>query len=139
MSQHTELDEARFARRVAHALDAGAAALPPATRARLAAARARALARKKPEMVAVRVPLRALAGAGAPLGLPASRPTRGARRLLPLLAAIVAAAAMFGMGHAEREKRIDDLAVLDAQLLSDSLPIDAYLDHGFDAYLKGER
>ena len=38
-------------------------------------------------------------------------------------------------GIKEQQERIADLAEIDAAVLSDELPLDAYLDHGFNAYL----
>jgi hypothetical protein len=35
----------------------------------------------------------------------------------------------------EQQERISDLAEIDALVLSDELPLSAYLDHGFNAYL----
>ncbi|SDV50030.1 DUF3619 family protein [Chitinasiproducens palmae] len=139
MSDQTEFDEQLFARRLCHALDQHAAALPAATRGRLADARRRAMARKKAAApVLVRVP--ALATAGGSTGVsdgPGGR--HGARRLAALAAALAIGAALLGLGNVERQQRIDDYATLDAQMLSDALPIDAYLDHGFNGYLKGDR
>ena len=35
----------------------------------------------------------------------------------------------------EQQKHISDTADIDAAVLSDELPLSAYLDHGFSAYL----
>jgi hypothetical protein len=50
----------------------------------------------------------------------------------PLLAMV---AGMVGVYHVEREQRVAELADLDAAVLSDDLPLTAYTDHGFNAYL----
>ena len=42
---------------------------------------------------------------------------------------------MIGVYQYEQKQRIAELAELDAALLSDELPLSAYLDHGFNAYL----
>jgi len=41
----------------------------------------------------------------------------------------------FGIYQYESERRINELAELDVAVLSDELPLNAYLDHGFDTYL----
>ena len=50
----------------------------------------------------------------------------------PLLALVVG---LVGVYQYEREQRIAELAELDAAVLSDDLPLTAYIDHGFNAYL----
>ena len=50
----------------------------------------------------------------------------------PLLAMV---AGLVGVYQVEREQRIAELADLDAAVLSDDLPLTAYTDHGFNAYL----
>ena len=50
----------------------------------------------------------------------------------PLLAMV---AGMVGVYQYEREQRAAELAELDAAVLSDNLPLTAYTDHGFNAYL----
>jgi hypothetical protein len=50
----------------------------------------------------------------------------------PLLAMV---AGMVGVYQFEREQRDAELAELDAAVLSDDLPLTAYTDHGFNAYL----
>ena len=40
-----------------------------------------------------------------------------------------------GIAYWEDQQRKAELADIDAAMMSDSLPIDAYLDHGFNAYL----
>jgi hypothetical protein len=39
----------------------------------------------------------------------------------------------------QQDKRIAEIEELDAQLLTDDLPIDAYLDRGFQDWLKQQR
>jgi hypothetical protein len=52
---------------------------------------------------------------------------------LPLL---VLVAGMVGLYQYEEQQRIAEVAELDAAVLSDELPLSAYLDHGFNAYLE---
>jgi hypothetical protein len=42
---------------------------------------------------------------------------------------------LFGIYEYEQNQRINDLAEIDAAVLVDELPPDAYLDTGFTAYL----
>jgi hypothetical protein len=50
----------------------------------------------------------------------------------PLLAMVIGLA---GVYQSEHEQRAAELADLDAAVLSDDLPLTAYTDHGFNAYL----
>ncbi|AXF14952.1 DUF3619 family protein [Paraburkholderia caledonica] len=134
-----ETKELEFARQVRRALDENAASIPPATVDRLAAARRAALARKKPETVSAPVFAPALAGAGMPGGLshgelPQRRrsPLRRFALAWPLAALVVS---LVGIAYWEDQQRTAELADIDAAMLSDDLPLNAYLDHGFNAYL----
>jgi hypothetical protein len=134
-----ETKELEFARQVRRALDENAASIAPATVDRLAAARRAALARKKPETVAAPAFVPAFAGVGLPTGL--SQPELPERRRSKLgrfalawpLAALVVS--LIGIAYWEDQQRTAELADIDAAMLSDDLPLNAYLDHGFNAYL----
>jgi hypothetical protein len=140
MSNALDQKEAEFALKVRRALDESITTLPAASLDKLAVARRTALARKKPEKVVVPVFAPVLAGAGmAPsLGSPASGSSgkrgRFSRLTLawPLLALVIGLA---GIAYWEDQQRTAELADIDAAMLSDNLPLDAYLDHGFNAYL----
>ncbi|AOI83168.1 DUF3619 family protein [Burkholderia cepacia] len=134
--------EHEFALKVRRALDERAAGLPAATTDRLAAARRAALARKKPEAATVPVFVPAFAGAAGAYGTaPASRPQAGrpyasfARRLLRAWPLALLLAGLVGIAYWEDMQRTAELADIDAAMLSDDLPLNAYLDHGFNAYL----
>jgi hypothetical protein len=139
MSSALEIKELEFVQGMRRALDESAASLPSATTARLTAARKAALARKKAEPVRVRVPSLAAAGVGAgmaslPDALPPRRRSALARFALAWpLAALVAG--LFAIAYFEDQQRTAELADIDAAMLSDDLPLTAYLDHGFNAYL----
>jgi hypothetical protein len=138
MSSAPENKELEFVREMRRALDESAAGLPPATTARLAAARKAALARKKAELVFVRAPALAAAGVGSLSGAKAELPRRRRSPLARLalawpLAALVAG--LFAIAYFEDHQRTAELADIDAAMLSDDLPLTAYLDHGFNAYL----
>jgi hypothetical protein len=138
MSSAPETKELEFARQIRRALDEKAASIPPATTDRLAAARRAALTRKKPEAAPVFAPVFIGAGAGTLAGLP--QPGHGHRlprlRKLalawPVLALVIGLA---GIAWWEDHQRTAELADIDAAMLSDDLPLNAYLDHGFNAYL----
>ena len=55
------------------------------------------------------------------------------RVLLPTLLLVAGLVAIYNW---QQDQRAADLEELDAQLLTDDLPIDAYLDRGFEAWLK---
>lgn len=138
MSSAPSNRELEIALKVRRALDERAAALPAATTDRLAAARQAALARKKPEPVAAPVFVPAFAGvAGAygPAVTPARQPVSLARRLLRAWPLALLLAGLVGIAYWEDMQRTAELADIDAAMLSDDLPLNAYLDHGFNAYL----
>jgi hypothetical protein len=122
-------DDINLAYKIRHALNDNLETLPASTTDRLAAARALALSRKK---------------ADAPVRKQARRPffdiqawlsPSGLGRVavaVPLLALV---GALAGVYQYEQQQRIAELAALDAAVLSDELPLTAYLDHGFNAYL----
>jgi hypothetical protein len=133
----TSLDEQAFAYNVRRALDERVDNLPDATAERLQAARKLAIARKKPESAVYAVaPQRRFAHAGGgSSGNPFSDSLSWMTRVGIIIPLIVLVVGAFGIYQYEEERRIDELAELDAAVLSDELPLNAYLDHGFDAYL----
>jgi hypothetical protein len=56
-----------------------------------------------------------------------------ARVLVPAAALIVAVAGIYSW---QEKQRLAEIVEIDAQLLTDDLPIDAYLDRGFQNWLK---
>lgn len=128
--------ELNFAYKVRHALNENLDNLPSNTTTKLAQARAKALAAKKNDApVHVRVSQAAIAGQ---IGDFFSEPLSWFRRLSLAVPAIVLAAGLFGIYHLEQQQRISDTAELDALVLADELPLSAYLDHGFNAYLASQ-
>jgi hypothetical protein len=143
MSTSLETKENDFALKIIRALDENTANLPPAAADKLAAARRAAIARKKPEKVVLAAPAftPVLAGAGASVSLGGGDPHArrgliaklgGLGLIWPLAALVIGIA---GIAYWEDQQRRAELADIDAAMMSDSLPIDAYLDHGFNAYL----
>jgi hypothetical protein len=124
--KRTEQD---LASRIAGLLDESAGEMDRRTAERLATARRRALDHYRPEPVPVWRWLLA-GGAG---GSHAADPRRYAARML-LVAAAVASAVAIGMTWTT--SRGTDIAEIDAALLSDELPINAFLDQRLDSWLK---
>jgi hypothetical protein len=126
-------DDINLAYKLRHALNENLDALPASTTERLAAARAHALARKKPDA-------RRSAQQGRPLlNMHAMLSMAGLGRVavaIPLLATVFGLA---GIYEYEQQQRIAELAELDAAVLSDELPLTAYLDDGFNAYLASQQ
>lgn len=139
----TEDAEQRFAARIRQALNESAAALAPATLERLATARKAALrAQKQPQ------PRRASAwqpelahahggGGGGDGDRSDYKSGFGFARVgLAFSALLVVGACLAGLYQFEQQRRIEELADMDAAMLTDDLPISAYTDHGFNAFLK---
>lgn len=121
-----------FARRIAALLDQAAGDIPPGVAYRLQQARARALDGERasaPEPEAAH----ALAGGVARLPLMGGGGGRSHWRVWVGVALLVAAAFGWQQWRAYRDLQVYE--DLDAQILSSDLPIDAYLDRGFQAWL----
>jgi hypothetical protein len=123
-------DDLNFAYKVRHALNEQLDHLPASTVDRLASARKNALSRKKSQPAAVRLLQRAFAGGGHSASEFSLLNKMGVA--IPLLALVVGLA---GIYQVEEEQRIAEIAELDAAVLSDELPLTAYMDEGFNAYL----
>lgn len=132
-----ELD---LAYKLSHALDESANKVSANTAERLASARKIALSRKKQGVAAPAfVTQPALASYG---DMGSSSGNRwawlGRMGLAVPLAALVFG--LVGIYQFEQHQQIMDSASIDAEVLTDDLPISAYLDHGFDAFLaKGDK
>ncbi|CDG83985.1 DUF3619 family protein [Janthinobacterium agaricidamnosum] len=124
-------DDLNFAYKVRHALNEKLDDLPASTTDRLASARQLALARKKAH---VPVPVAQVAVAGNAGGF-FSQPFSWLGKMSVVIPLLVMAAGLVGIYQFEQEQHIAELAELDAAVLSDELPLSAYLDHGFNAYL----
>ena len=97
---------------------------------RLHAARERALSLKKPE----RAP--AFAWAHSTAGMVGGFGGFGGFSLRVMLPTVLLIAGLLSIYSWQQDQRAADALELDAQLLTDDLPIDAYLDRGFEAWLK---
>jgi hypothetical protein len=129
------MNEIKFANKIRQVLNEGArlgGARGASVAERLRAARERALALKKPE----RVPAFGWARITSGGGLADGYGGYGDFLLRVLLPTLLLIAGLFGIYSWQQEQRAADIEELDAQLLTDDLPIDAYLDRGFEAWLK---
>jgi hypothetical protein len=125
-------DDINLAYKVRHALNEQLETLPASTTERLAAARAQALARKKADAPARKQAHRPAFNIGA-LFSPA-----GLSRIAVAVPLVALVAGLAGVYQYEQQQHIAELAELDAAVLSDELPLTAYLDHGFNAYLASQ-
>ena len=124
-----------FARKLTGYLDRGSAELKAGTAYRLQLARAEALARltDPKRQTAAQAPL-ALAGAGTgTLGGGGSGLRSSVRLGIGILLIVFAA---FGYQQWQAYQQLQDLEETDAAILSSDLPIDAYLDQGFQNWLR---
>jgi hypothetical protein len=120
------MNEPQFGNRIRHLLNQGAP-LDASISAKLRAARERALERQKPEVAP------GLVWAGGVLGRLGWFSGPSMRLIVPLIALAIGLAAVYAW---EQKQRAAEVEELDAQVLTGELPIDAYLDHGFEAWLK---
>jgi hypothetical protein len=120
--------EEELAARIAKLLDESTDELGAVGRERLSQARKLALSRHQTRAAPALVP----AWAG-----PVSRVTEqrvfGVRYLIPLAALVLG---LIGVVYVHTGGVSSEIADIDAGLLSDELPISAYLDQGFDSWLK---
>ena len=122
--------EIKFANKIRQALNEGARVDARITE-RLRAAREQALLRRKPH----REPALAWAPSTAD-GVVGGFGGLGGFSLRLLLPTALLIAGLVGIYSWQQEQRAADAEELDAQLLTDVLPIDAYLDRGFETWLK---
>ncbi len=128
----TSAAEEQFGRRVAARLSAGAEDLPREISERLRAARTQAVARRKVVRVLQAAPAMLPNGSTATLG--GGWWTRiGA--IIPLIALV---AGLVVITSLQEDSRTNELAEVDAALLTDDLPPAAYTDPGFAQFLKSE-
>lgn len=127
----TETQADRFGRASAAILSQGAQGLPVGIKDRLYAARMKALSVRKTEKV--RVQTRVLAGATGNWSSQSNRLWDTMSWVAPLAVLVFG---LIGIAQWQDNSRINDIAEVDAALLSDDVPPDAYADSGFMAFLK---
>jgi len=120
------MNELHFAFKVRQHLNRELHELAPSTHARLHAARVRALARQK---VAAHQSLLATAGSFV------QEHSEGLR-LRQILVALAVVVGVASYAYWQADRSIAELEVIDSALLADDLPIAAFTDRGFDAWLK---
>lgn len=117
-------DEQQFANKISQALNQSTDNLSPGVLARLQAARQEALTHQKTRLAGL-----SLAGVGhftSDVLLPQTR---------KLVALIALAVGVVGTYYWNSFQQAAENEEIDSALLSDELPINAYLDHGFSAWL----
>jgi hypothetical protein len=124
-------EEAAIGRRARAALEASSADLSPDIAFRLAQSRQRAMT--------LHTPRRSLISRLQPAGLFSTGQDGWVREVLAPAVGIVMLAliATAAGSYAEAEQR-DRMVDIDSALLTDDLPIDAYLDRGFGAWVDGQ-
>jgi hypothetical protein len=120
------MNEQQFGNKVRHLLNEGLR-LDAATSERLRAAREQALARQRPE------PVRGLAWADNVLGTFGGWSGVSLRLVAPLAVLLIGLGSIYTWQQNQRAKEVEEI---DALLLTDDLPIDAYLDRGFQNWVK---
>jgi hypothetical protein len=126
-------DQDEFVRKIKGYLDAGVAGLRPGTAYKLQQARAKALARlADPGRVRETRLAHALAGGVGSTG------SGGLRRGAWLgVGVLLIAAAAFGYQQWRLYQQTNEFEEIDVQILTSDLPIDAYVDRGFQTWLTG--
>ena len=120
-----ETQERQFGHRIRHLLNQGTHEVNPGVASRLADARERALERVGTEP--------ALEWADNVTGDGVGWAGLAARVLIPVAMLLACAGAVYTWQQNQRAAEIEEV---DALLLTDDLPIDAYLDRGFQSWLK---
>jgi hypothetical protein len=138
-NKQSEARESQFAYKVRHALDRNLDHLPESTTQRLAAARTIAMSRKKQAspFTQMQHSPRLSSATGGTMTFPSGESKLFAwlGRLGVVLPIVLGIVLFVGIYQSQERSRIAELADIDSEILSDELPISAYLDHGFKAYL----
>ena len=119
------MNEMQFGHRIRQLLTQGTQVRPDVAR-QLAAARMRALDRQRTEVTG-------LAWADNVVGRMGGWSGFALRVLLPIALLVGSGAALYSW---QQNRLAAEVEEIDAQLLTDDLPIDAYLDRGFQNWLK---
>lgn len=129
MTQNNSYDEELFAYKIRHALDRSLDGIDDITRTRLGVGRQNALAHYRPAVTGL-----SLAGAGGNLTVDVllSR----ARTLVALLVLAFGIGGIYYWNYWNDFQRAEENEEIDSALLAGDLPINAYLDHGFHAWLE---
>jgi hypothetical protein len=124
----------RFGRQVAVRLAAGAQELPYEVTERLRAARMQAVAKRK--RVAGLHTAVVVAGSGSAATLTADEQMPWWNRIASVLPLLALVGGLVLIHSIQNERRANEVAEVDAALLTDDLPPSAYADSGFVQFLK---
>lgn len=127
----TETQVDQFGQASAALLRQGTHSIPQNIKDRLYAARMQAIAAKKPEKV--RIQKQVLAGTSRNWTSGSNGLWDSVGWIAPL---VVLVFGLIGIAQWQDDSRINDIAEVDAALLADDVPPDAYADSGFLAFLK---
>ena len=127
------MDDKDLSKKIVTYLDAASAQLKAGTTYRLQLARQEALARLSEPKRATELQLAGAASGGGSGTVGGGRGFWASGRLWLGIAIIVAAG--FGYQQWQAHQQMTDIEETDAELLSSDLPIDAYLDRGFQNWL----
>ena len=129
--QLTQTQVDQFGQASAALLRQGTQSIPQSVKDRLYAARMKALSVRKPEKI--RIQKQVLAGISRNWTSGSNGIWDTVGWVAPL---VVLVFGLIGIAQWQDESRINDIAEVDAALLSDDVPPDAYADSGFMAFLK---
>ncbi|MBU3547398.1 DUF3619 family protein [Polynucleobacter sp. MWH-Jannik1A5] len=129
--QFTQTEVDQFGQASAALLRQSTQNIPQSIKDRLYSARMKALSVKKPEKV--RLQKQVLAGASRNWTSGSNGVWDTVGWMAPL---VVLVFGLIGIAQWQDDSRINDIAEVDAALLSDDVPPDAYADSGFMAFLK---
>lgn len=127
---------ARYALRLCARLPADGSSLPHGVAARLAAARAKAVQAAAPAAVVAPQWRPAWVTAGAGAGRPGSSGGGAWWKFASVLPLLVLVAGLCAISWWQQAERADAAADVDAALLADAVPPDAYADPGFIEFLR---
>ena len=134
---HTEALQDRFALKIAARLSDGCDELPHDISERLRIARAQAVAKRKtPSDHSVALPLGATPAAT--LGT-LEEHVSGWNRVGAALTVLTLVLGLVAIHSTQNDRIAQEMAKLDAALLTDDLPLAAYADPGFSQFLKASR
>lgn len=125
----TQIDQ--FGQASAALLRQGTQSIPQGVKDRLYAARMKAISLRKPEKI--RIQKQVLAGSARNWTSGSNGVWDSVGWIAPL---VVMVFGLIGIAQWQDDSRINDIAEVDAALLSDDVPPDAYADSGFMAFLK---
>lgn len=131
-----EADQLEFAYKLRSALDQNLDNLPAPTSRKLAFARNAAIKHKKRDSPMGEWSLQRKLTGNVGNFFSESRPWAG--RMAFAVSVIVVAAGLAGIWQSEQQRYLNETADIDASILVDELPLVAYLDDGFNAYLDNQ-